>query len=125
MRDDQYEKAKKRVEEKKKFYKGLSTYLVMSIFFYILNQVTYSGSWWYYWPMMGWGIGILLQYFKLFGIPGLMPVEGDWEEKELEKELSRMRQKDRTYQDSGEADDYLDLREAEPQKRGWRDDELV
>ena len=56
--------AKKRVEEKKKFYQHLSTYVVMSVFFYMINYFgnINSGSdrWWFYWPMLGWGLGLAL-----------------------------------------------------------------
>lgn len=122
--DYQYERAKRRVREKKKFLRQLATYIVMSLFFIILNGATYSGTWWFMWPMMGWGIGLFIHYFKVYGLPGVGPIESEWEEKEMQKELSRMRRKEEKFR-SYEEEEPLDLKEIKPQKRAWRDDELV
>jgi len=40
MNDEKYEKAKKRVEELKKFYGNLVTYVVINIMLVIINLVT-------------------------------------------------------------------------------------
>lgn len=125
--DYKYEQARQKVEEKKKFFKGLSSYLVMCTFFVVLNTITFSGGWWFMWPMMGWGIAIAIKYFQLFGLPGMEQYGSDeWEEKEMEKELKRMRRKDsgrREYYP--EEEEGLELRQMQTEKRGWRDDELV
>lgn len=123
--DYQYEKARRTVAEKKKFYKGLSSYLVMCVFFVVLNMVTFSGSWWFMWPMMGWGIAILIKYFQLFGLPGSEQLgSADWEEREMQRELARMRRVEDSVRHSPEEEE-LELREIRPQRKGWRDDELV
>ena len=58
MSHDAYEKARKRVKKKKDFYSHLATYLAMGAFFLALNLLTAPGRWWFYWPMLGWGIGL-------------------------------------------------------------------
>jgi hypothetical protein len=82
--------ARKRVALKKKFFKHLNTYLVMTIFFVLLNMVTSPGRWWFIFPVLGWGIGIALEYVNLFGLPGIQP-DPDWEKKALEEELRKMK----------------------------------
>lgn len=85
-----YEEARKRVKEKKDFYKHLSTYMTMGLFFFALNMVTNPWNWWFYWPMLGWGIGLTSHYFKVFGFPGTEGYSEQWEEKEIEREMRRM-----------------------------------
>ncbi|MFN7118636.1 MAG: 2TM domain-containing protein, partial [Saprospiraceae bacterium] len=67
MAVNEYEKARKRVRARKEFYQHLTSYVVMGIFFFLLNAVTSFGAWWFYWPLLGWGIGVLLPYFYVFG----------------------------------------------------------
>lgn len=123
--DYKYEKAQRIVAEKKKFYRGLSSYLVMSVFFVVLNAFTFSGSWWFMWPMMGWGIAILIKYFQLFGLPGSEQLgSADWEEREMEKEMTRLRRAEHG-RHAGYEEEHLELKEIRKQKKGWRDDELV
>lgn len=124
--DPDYQKAKKRVKEKKAFFQHLTTYLVMSLFFFLLNATTSFGHWWFYWPILGWGIGIVFHYFEIFGWPGAGPASKEWEEEEIRRELDKMRKKQSTgeKQEPSPADEPLDLRELDP-RRQWRDDELV
>lgn len=87
--DKKYKIARERVEEKKKFYQHLTTYLTMCIFFMGLAFFTKIGGRWIMFPILGWGIGILSHYFKAFGLPGVGP-ETDWEERAMEEELRRL-----------------------------------
>lgn len=127
MNEDQHlAQARRRVKEKKKFYTHLTTYLAMGGFFFTLNVLTSPGNWWFYWPMLGWGIGVAIQYFKVFGIPGSGLGSPEWEERELEKEMKRLNP-DR--EKAGlDLDSHLELREldANPQKEAsYRKDDLV
>lgn len=53
-------------EKKLDFRRHLRTYLVMSLFFIILDYYT-SGLTWAIWPILGWGIGVALQALSLYG----------------------------------------------------------
>lgn len=88
-KDKRYEIARKRVGEKKKFYQHLTTYLTMSVFFILINLFTSPGRWWFIFPVLGWGIGIVSQYFKVFGPPGFQ-TDGDWEERAMQEELRKL-----------------------------------
>lgn len=129
--DEQYQQARKRVKEKKKFYNHLSVYLVMSGFFFLVNYFSSPGTWWFYWPMLGWGIGVAMQYVKVFGLTGAGLGTKEWEEKEIEKEMGRMgtppppRLQER---ESLDLDDHLQLKEIKKKKvkmEGYKDEDLV
>lgn len=61
-----------RVAQKRaKFKKHFAVYLVMNTFFWILWYCTRGSNEvmifpWPVWPLMGWGIGIALQYFEAY-----------------------------------------------------------
>ena len=74
-----YLRAIERAKELKKFYAHLGTYIVMSLFFFILNLVTSNGHWWFYWPMLGWGLAIALRAIKVFGFGS------EWEERKAKE----------------------------------------
>jgi 2TM domain len=58
--------AEKIADKKLKFQKHLGVYCVMAAFFLILNLVTSPGELWFYWPMLGWGIGLAIQYLNAY-----------------------------------------------------------
>jgi len=131
MESDAYKKAAKKVKAKKEFYNHLSTYIVMGLFFFLLNAATAWGSWWFYWPMLGWGIGVLFHYMDVFGLPGVEQInDEDWEERAIEKEMRKMGYPGRSRNKVEPEDDFLDLPEIKKEKMGrrgrdWNEDELV
>ena len=54
-------------EKKLDFRRHLRTYLVMCVFFISINTLTFHGVIWAVWPILGWGIGIVLQALSLYG----------------------------------------------------------
>ena len=127
--EERYLQARQRVKEKKKFYTHLSTYLVMSGFFFLLNFVTSPGNWWFYWPMLGWGIGVGIQYLKVFGLPGSGAGSSDWEAREIDKELRKLGGSQTAPKEEAlDLDEHLELREVEKQAKSepiYRKDDLV
>jgi len=87
--DQDYKEAKKKVEEEKKFYGHLGVYVVMNMFFVVLNLVTSPDHLWFYWPMLGWGLGLFLQGVRVFTNIGLSK---EWEEKRIERHLRNKRE---------------------------------
>ena len=84
MADERYEKAKKRVEEIKGFYTHLIVYIVINLGLFLLNFFTSRGEWWFFWPLMGWGIGLIFHALGVFAFsrfPGKQ-----WEDRKI-KEL--------------------------------------
>lgn len=122
--DEKLERAKKRVENKKGFFTHLSVYLSVGIFFFTMNILTWSGEFWFFFPLMPWGIGLLIHYFTVFGLPFTKILSPDWEEKELAKEIRKIeRESGAAYTD---LDEKLELKELEKRKRGsWGEEDLV
>ena len=81
---DKYLKAQKRVEDLKGFYGNLTSYVIVNTGLLILNLVTSPQHLWFYYPLLGWGIGVALHAMKVFNY---MPIlNRDWEERKI-KEL--------------------------------------
>ncbi len=120
MTDQKYERARRRVKEKREFYQHLSSYLTVIGGLFLLNVFTSPGGHlWFIYPALGWGIGLASHYFKVFGLGQYG--SDSWEEREMEKELRRLNA-------GQEEEDYLDLpelkREEQPRKK-WDDEDLV
>lgn len=134
MNKDLYKEARKRVERQKKFYRNLSSWLGFSLFFFVLNMVTSPGRMWFIYPVAAWGLGVFLQWVRVFGFPGM---SRDWETRKMEEEIQKMEMEERLRnryielsdkKTSGElldGQEKLDLEELKKMKRTWDDSELV
>ncbi|WP_267403608.1 MULTISPECIES: 2TM domain-containing protein [unclassified Chryseobacterium] len=80
-----YEKAAKRVKEIKGFYGNLTSYCLVIPFLIVLNMITSPGHLWFFWPMLGWGIGLAAHGINTFGIGK------DWEEKKIKQLMEEER----------------------------------
>ena len=81
--EERYYQAKKRVQEIKGFYGNLASYIVVNIFLMILNLATSPQYLWFFWPLLGWGIGVL---FHGLGVFKVSPFFGkDWEERKMKQ----------------------------------------
>ena len=89
---DEIRLAKKKVKKKKEFYHHLLSYVVINFFLLAINLLTYPRFLWFMFPLLGWGIGLLFHYVDVFGIPGFGILDKNWEEREIESELRRMRE---------------------------------
>lgn len=77
------ESAQKRVLEIKKFYQALIPYCVFIPFFIAVNLLTSPNDIWFHWPMLGWGIAIVLRGIRVFGL------SQDWENRQIQKILDK------------------------------------
>ncbi|MCF6222361.1 MAG: 2TM domain-containing protein [Flavobacteriaceae bacterium] len=75
--NNKYIRAKKRVEELKGFYGNVVAYCVVIPFLIFINYRTGWGHKWFFYPMFGWGIGVVIQAFVVFGYGS------DWEERKI------------------------------------------
>ncbi|WP_459212669.1 2TM domain-containing protein [Aquimarina rhabdastrellae] len=79
-----YERAKERVDELKKFYNNLFSYLVFICFLAGLNYyVNELRNPWFLWAAFGWGIGIVFHAIKAYRINPMF--DKDWEERKIRK----------------------------------------
>jgi hypothetical protein len=81
-----YERARKRVEEIKGFYTHLLIYVLVNAGLLLINLVTDRGDWWFFYPLFGWGIGIVAHAVSVFGIWGFA-----WEERKIKAIMDRER----------------------------------
>ncbi len=109
---DAYLKAKKRVKKKKGYYAHLISYVSVMIFFMAINLATYSEEpvIWFFWPMLGWGVGLLIHTFSVFGIPGVGPLDQSWEQKQIKKEMEKMGSP-ASYEDEVPEEEELELKD--------------
>lgn len=66
-KENKYIRAKERVEEIKKFYTNLLSYIVIIAFLAGVNYYTNGwSSMWFLWAAFGWGIGLVFHAAKAF-----------------------------------------------------------
>jgi hypothetical protein len=90
-------KAQERVKDKKGFYTHMTVYLIVNAFLWLLwvftmGSINMMPGWgmrgWIPWPLwvtVGWGIGLLFHCF------GVFVFHSGWEEKEVQKEIDKMK----------------------------------
>lgn len=83
--EERYYKAKKRVEEIKGFYGNLTAYVLVNLFLIILNLVTSPNYLWFFWPLLGWGIGVVFHGMAAFKVSPFFGKE--WEERKMKQFL--------------------------------------
>ena len=88
MKDESYDRAKKRVKEIKGFYSNLITYLVVNLVLLIINLITSPDRLWFYWVAIFWGIGIIFSAVNVFLRKGRF-MGKEWEEKKIKKMMDR------------------------------------
>ena len=127
MDDRIYTIARKRVRERKRFYKHLFSWFIMSVFFVFMNLFT-SDYFWAIFPILGWGIGVAFHGMRVFA----MDYGEDWEERQIEKEMERMKRRkysrDRYWDHSNEGhykEDKLELPSPRTFRKKWDDSDLV
>ena len=94
--EERYFKARKRVEEIKGFYGNLIAYVVVNLGLMVINLLTSPAYLWFFWPMLGWGIGVLFHGMKVFNY---MPFFGkDWEEQKIKEFMDKEEQSKKTWE---------------------------
>ena len=78
-----YERARKHVENLKGFYYSIISYCIVIPFIIFIN---YQTSWefhWFWFPVFGWGIGILFHAYQVYVNDGVLG--RSWEERKIEQ----------------------------------------
>ncbi len=81
--NNKYLKAKQRVEELKGFYGNLISYCCVIPFLIFINYSTYWGFQWFWFPMAGWGMGLAIHAFTVFGYGS------SWEERKIREIMEK------------------------------------
>jgi hypothetical protein len=114
MSNDIYEEAKKRVKKKKDFHSDLTNYLTWSAVLLLINVFVTRGYFWSLWVIGFWGLSILGKAISVYGTPFSSE---DWERKEMEKEIRRLKKNDFPKQKEPE--------KKEDNDKQWNDEDLV
>ncbi|NNC50626.1 MAG: histidine kinase [Flaviramulus sp.] len=81
--DDSYMQALNHVDELKGFYYSLISYSLVIPFLIFINYKTSWGFQWFWFPMFGWGIGLIIQAFRVFVNNGTLG--RNWEKRKMEE----------------------------------------
>jgi sensor histidine kinase YesM len=81
-----YFRAKKRVEELKGFYGNVISYCCVIPFLIFINLRYSPGFQWFWFSALGWGFGVVMHAFKVFGY------SSDWEERKIREILEKEKQ---------------------------------
>lgn len=80
-----YRDAKRHVERKLGFFIHLAVYLVVNCGLMLFNFLVVPQKLWAFWPLLGWGIGLLFHGLATFlSAPGAA-----WKQRMIENELNK------------------------------------
>jgi len=83
MVDESYERAKRRLEELKGFYRHLTIYILVNVGLAVINLLTTPGFWWFLFVTFFWGIGLVAHGLSIFSKRGMFSKE--WEDRKLKE----------------------------------------
>lgn len=93
---EHYQAAKKKVDNIKGFYGNLISYVLVNLFLLYINLKYTPEHLWFFWPMLGWGVGVLFHGIKVFN---WLPFLGkDWETKKLKQFMEEEKNKQNKYE---------------------------
>jgi hypothetical protein len=89
--DDQetYNRAKRRVAQIKGFYIHAAVYVLVNAVLIGINLWTEPGQIWFFWPLLGWGIGLAAHGLSVYGLGGFLGAE--WEERKIQEIIAKRR----------------------------------
>lgn len=82
-----YIKAVERVEEIKGFYSSLIAFCIVIPFLIYINLTYVPQFHWFWFPIMGWGTGLIFQGFKAFSCNPFLGK--DWEERKIQEYMDK------------------------------------
>jgi len=89
--DDQetYNRAKRRVAQIKGFYIHAAVYVLVNAVLIGINLLTAPDHIWFFWPLLGWGIGLAAHGLSVYGLGGFLGAE--WEERKIQEIIAKHR----------------------------------
>ncbi|GLR15569.1 2TM domain-containing protein [Portibacter lacus] len=118
-----YYKAEKKAKTKKRAMISLITWAAFALFFIFMDMNDGSVFLeWAFYPIFGWGIGVLIQCVRAFDFFGM----GEkWEKEELRKEILKRQQVLKNFEDEYGDIDELDLDDLREIRRETKDTDFV
>jgi two-component system LytT family sensor kinase len=83
IQNSSYVRAVEKVEKLKEFYQNVTSYCIVIPFLVFINLYVSPQFHWFWFPMFGWGIGVLFHGLDVYNYN---PILGrDWESKKINK----------------------------------------
>ena len=80
-------RARQQIEAIKGFYIHAAAFVLVNIILFVVNWQG-GGGWWVQWPILGWGLGLLLHAALVFG--SMPRFVGRWEERKTKELMAKM-----------------------------------
>ena len=120
---DIFYKAKKKAQTKKRALMSLIIWAAFAFFFIFMDIK--DGNWaieWAFYPIIGWGIGVLIQCVRAFDFFGM----GDkWEKEEIRKEMEKRGKVLRDFEEQYGDLDELELEDLREIRKETKDTDFV
>lgn len=85
--NEEYIRASERLDELKGFYSNVVAYILVNPFLIFINYMTYWDYKWFWYPMAGWGLGIIIHGMVTYGFGS------DWEKRKIEQLIEEEKHK--------------------------------
>ena len=86
-REEKRQAAEKKVEALRGFYIHLVVYAAVNTLLFLIDLLASPDSLWFFWPLLGWGIAIVVHAISVFGSG--RPLGADWKERKVQRSWSR------------------------------------
>lgn len=83
-------RAEKRVDDKIKFYRNFTAYIIVNAFLAIINWIFTPHFWWVLFPVFFWGIGVLVDFLRAFVFIAKFDSE-EYRERKIQEEMEKLR----------------------------------
>ena len=80
-------RARERVSALRDFYRHLGVYIAVNLGLFLINITTNPGELWFHWPLMGWGIAVVLNALRVSGLAA----GARWERRKIDELMQRDR----------------------------------
>lgn len=89
--EDAYYRAQQHVKELKSFYGSLISYCIIIPILAFVNYKTYWEFQWFWFPMLGWGMGLAIRAFSVF------KYGRNWEERKIRDLMAKENEQEKTW----------------------------
>jgi hypothetical protein len=83
-----HKRAHERVEALKGFYIHAAVFVMVNLGLFTINALT-AGTWWFYWPLIGWSIALGINGLVVFLFGGRGALGEQWEERKTRKLMEK------------------------------------
>ncbi len=89
MQQDEYDRARARVQALRGFYIHAITYVLVNLLLVAINLITSPDDLWFYWVTAGWEIALAIHAWTIYS--SNRPFGPEWEERKIQDEMDRNR----------------------------------